>query len=396
MPSYQPILNNRSLTPNASKLPPEQDTLDATKHLEEAFAIFYAESQKLEAQQATLQDKINQLSNELQKSNQRLAILLNAIPAGVILLENEVVLLHNPAVLIFLPELKPGVNFEIPADWLASITPGEYVIAEKGVNQRIQKTVQVIRINEGSRSFIQIQDITANILRHEETQRENRLAAMGRMAAGIAHQFRTPLATALLYASHLCDGEINGDTAKEFADRLRKQLLDLEKLSQDMLRFISNKPNKAILVNATQIIEDAQASIQFLFKAKEVSLSVSATNIHQGNLLVEPKAISNAIVAILENALAVSKANETVSLMATSDRQMLTITISDQGPGIPKEILNSLFEPFATTSANGTGLGLSIAKNTIEAHRGNISAESSKHGAVFKITIPYDQSSLIH
>jgi two-component system sensor histidine kinase FlrB len=384
------------LTPDTSHLPPKQDSLDATKHLEEAFAIFYAESQKLEAQQTALQEKINQLSSELQKSNQRLGILLNAIPAGVILLENEVVLLHNPAVLIFLPELKPGAIFEIPADWLASITPGEYVIAQKDVHQRIQKTVQVIRINEGSRSFIQIQDITANILRHEETQRENRLAAMGRMAAGIAHQFRTPLATALLYASHLCDGEINADTAKEFAERLRKQLLDLEKLSQDMLRFISNKPNKAVLVNAAQIIEDAQSSIQFLFKAKQVNLSVTTNNINQGNLLVEPKAISNAIVAILENALAVSKANQTVSLTANSDQQMLMITISDQGPGIPKEILNSLFEPFATTSANGTGLGLSIAKNTIEAHRGTISAESTNDGAVFKIKLPYAQPSLIH
>jgi len=384
------------LTPDTSNLPPKQDSLDATKHLEEAFAIFYAESQKLEAQQTALQEKINQLSSELQKSNQRLGILLNAIPAGVILLENEVVLLHNPAVLIFLPELKSGAIFEIPADWLASITPGEYVITPKDVHQRIQKTVQVIRINEGSRSFIQIQDITANILRHEETQRENRLAAMGRMAAGIAHQFRTPLATALLYASHLCDGEINTDTAKEFAERLRKQLLDLEKLSQDMLRFISNKPNKTVLVNATQIIEDAQASIQFLFEAKQVSLSVTTTDINQGNLLVEPKAISNAIVAILENALAVSKANETVSLTANSDQQMLMITISDQGPGIPKEILNSLFEPFATTSANGTGLGLSIAKNTIETHRGSISAESTKDGAVFKIKLPYAQPSLIH
>jgi len=384
------------LTPDTSNLPPKQDSLDATKHLEEAFAIFYAESQKLEAQQTALQEKINQLSSELQKSNQRLGILLNAIPAGVILLENEVVLLHNPAVLIFLPELKSGAIFEIPADWLASITPGEYVITPKNVHQRIQKTVQVIRINEGSRSFIQIQDITANILRHEETQRENRLAAMGRMAAGIAHQFRTPLATALLYASHLCDGEINADTAKEFAERLRKQLLDLEKLSQDMLRFISNKPNKTVLVNATQIIEDAQASIQFLFEAKQVSLSVTTTDINQGNLLVEPKAISNAIVAILENALAVSKANETVSLTANSDQQMLMITISDQGPGIPKEILNSLFEPFATTSANGTGLGLSIAKNTIETHRGSISAESTKDGAVFKIKLPYAQPSLIH
>ena len=384
------------MSQNTSKLPSQQDSLDATKHLEEAFAIFYAESQKLEAQQTALQEKINQLSSELQKSNQRLAILLNAIPAGVILLENEVVLLHNPAVLIFLPKLKPGATFEVPSDWQASITPGEYLITQKDAQKRIQKTVQVVRINEGPRSFIQIQDITTNILRHEETQRENRLAAMGRMAAGIAHQFRTPLATALLYASHLCDGQINADTSKEFADRLRKQLLDLEKLSQDMLRFISNKPNKTTLVNAVQIIEDAQASIQFLFEAKQVKLSVTSSNVNNGNLLVEPKAISNAIVAILENALAVSKANQTVRMLATSDQHMLTITISDQGPGIAKEMLKSLFEPFSTTSANGTGLGLSIAKNTIESFRGSISAENSKQGAIFQINLPYAQPSLNH
>jgi two-component system sensor histidine kinase FlrB len=141
-----------------------------------------------------------------------------------------------------------------------------------------------------------------------------------------------------------------------------------------------------------QIIEDAQASIQFLFEAKQVKLSVTASNVNNGNLLVEPKAISNAIVAILENALAVSKVNQTVKMLATSDQQMLTITISDQGPGIAKEMLKSLFEPFSTTSANGTGLGLSIAKNTIESFRGSISAENSKQGAIFQINLPYAQS----
>jgi C4-dicarboxylate-specific signal transduction histidine kinase len=112
--------------------------------------------------------------------------------------------------------------------------------------------------------------------------------------------------------------------------------------------------------------------------------------------LVEPKAISNAIVAILENALAVSKANQTVRMLATSNQQTLTITISDQGPGIAKEMLKSLFEPFSTTSANGTGLGLSIAKNTIESFRGSISAENSKQGAIFQINLPYAQPSLNH
>ena len=362
--------------------------LDA-KHLEEAFAIFYAESQKLEAQQSALQEKINQLSDELQKSNQRLGILVNAIPAGVILLENNIVLLHNPAVLHVLPTLCAGQSFAIPSDWQQSIAPGEYLIGQTdSPDLKAQKTVQVIRIDEGIRSFIQIQDITANISLHQETQRENRLTAMGKMAAGIAHQFRTPLATALLYSSHLCDDDLAPEMSKEFAQRLRKQLLDLEKLSQDMLRFISNRPSKNILSSAQQIIDEAQASIQALFESKEVELNVQCSIPSSTMLLVEPKSIPNALVAVLENALSVSKSKDSVQLQASVDTKKLIISIKDQGPGIASTIIDSLFEPFSTTSANGTGLGLSIAKNTIEAHRGTIAVENSNHGATFKIILP--------
>ena len=359
------------------------------KHLEEAFAIFYAESQKLEAQQSALQEKINQLSEELQKSNQRLGILVNAIPAGVILLENNIVLLHNPAMLHFLPSLCIGQPFDIPNDWQPSIAPGEYVINTLDIeDSKPLKTVQVIRIDDGIRSYIQIQDITANITLHQETQRENRLSAMGKMAAGIAHQFRTPLATALLYSSHLCDDDLAPEMSKEFAQRLRKQLLDLEKLSQDMLRFISNRPSKTILVSARQIIDEAIASIQALFESNHVQLKIEWDAPASTLLLVEPKSIPNAIVAILENALSVSKPADQVLIKAKVESKKLIINIEDQGPGIASTIIDSLFEPFSTTSANGTGLGLSIAKNTIEAHRGNIAVENSAKGAIFKITLP--------
>jgi len=380
------------LTKPASTSNVENDPALAAKHLEEAFAIFYAESQKLEAQQADLQEKINQLSSELQKSNQRLGILLNAIPAGVILLENNIVLLHNPAVLHFLPSLSKGNQFALPSEWQASIAPGEYVIGSPEDRNAPQKMVQVIRIDEGIRSFIQIQDITANIALHQESQRENRLAAMGKMAAGIAHQFRTPLATALLYSSHLCDDEVEPEMAKEFALRLRKQLLDLEKLSLDMLHFIANRPNKTVLTSARQLIEEAQASIQALFETKGVTLSVQCAIADTVMLLVEPKSIPNALVAILENALAVSKAGDTVLLSATTESKKLIIAITDQGPGIASTIIDSVFEPFSTTSANGTGLGLSIAKNTLDVHRGTIGVQSTHEGAVFKITLPITQS----
>jgi signal transduction histidine kinase len=155
-----------------------------------------------------------------------------------------------------------------------------------------------------------------------------------------------------------------------------------------MLSFISNRPSKTILVSARQIIDEATASIQALFESNAVQLQIESDIPVSTMLLVEPKSIPNAIVAILENALSVSKPSDQVLLKVTVESKKLIIHIEDQGPGIASAIIDSLFEPFSTTSANGTGLGLSIAKNTIEAHRGSITVESSAQGAIFKITLP--------
>lgn len=352
--------------------------------LAEAFALFYEESKKLESQQADLQEKINHLTQELYDSNHRLGILLNAIPAGVVLLENNLVSLHNPSVLNFLPQIEIGKPLTLPSDWQASIAPGEYLI-ESPAGRR---TVQLVRIDEGSRSIVQIQDISANIHLHQQSQQENRLAAMGKMAASIAHQFRTPLATALLYSSHLCDGKIAAEESKEFAERLRKQLLGLEKLSQDMLRFITNRPRKSELVPMTSIVQTAEQGIRPLCDKKGVQL-ISQIDLAKDQLVnVEQQAIVNALLAILENALEVSEAGKQITMKASGDAQRVTITIEDQGPGIPKAMIDSLFEPFSTGHSNGTGLGLAIAKNALEAHRGSIQAENHAHGARFTMTLP--------
>jgi len=102
----------------------------------------------------------------------------------------------------------------------------------------------------------------------------------------------------------------------------------------------------------------------------------------------DQKSLTNALIAILENALQIYTEKQTVNLDAKREGKNLLIHIADQGPGIAAEMLTSLFEPFASTHANGTGLGLSIAKNAIESHRGSITANSSKTGASFVITLP--------
>ncbi len=352
--------------------------------LEVAFALFLEESKKLELQQADLQTKIDLLSNELSASNQRITALIKTMPAGVILLENQIIKIFNRAALQFFPHLKAEQLFAIPMNWDPSITPGEYLIHSATSNQ----TVQVIRIEEEFRTIIQIQDITQNILSHQKSQQEGRLTAMGKMAASIAHQIRTPLATALLYSSHLCDLELDDTTKEEFAQRLRKQLLGLEKLSKEMLQFVSNRPKQIELVAVHDIVLDADQAIRPLCEEKGVTL-VTDANKSTMKVSAEKTALINSLIAVLENALKVSSEGQSIQLSLMSDKQRCQILIQDQGPGIPKDILDSLFEPFLSGHSTGTGLGLAIAKNAIEAHRGSITVENTSPGARFTINLPY-------
>jgi len=372
-----------SNTTNLVEITTKSTNIDA---LQSAFTLFYEESKKLEAQQTELQSKIDLLSTELSESNQRITALIKAMPAGVILLENQIVKIFNPSALQFFPFLKSEQLFAIPKYWKQSITPGEYFI-ESVEPSGINRTVQVIKIEEDFRTIIQIQDITQNILNLQKSQQESRLTAMGKMTASIAHQIRTPLATALIYSSHLCDLELDDATRMDFAQRLRKQLLGLEKLSKEMLHFVSNRPQKLELISIHDLIQDTQNIIQALCDEKQVTLITQSCS-PSIKVSVEKTPLMNALIAILENALEVSDEKQRIELTTQIDKQRCHIMIEDQGPGIPEEILDTMFEPFFSTGANGTGLGLSIAKNAIEAHRGTIQAQNTGHGARFTITLP--------
>jgi len=381
--------NTLSVGPKTTEVTDSVETVrkgEASHALEQAFSLFIEESKKLEHQQAHLQSQINLLTNELSDSNQRITALIQAMPAAIILLENQIVKLFNRAAMQFFPFLKTEQLFAIPPHWVASITPGEYSIPSSSANQKIQ-TAQVVRIQEDFRTIIQIQDITQNILNLQKSQQESRLAAMGKMAASIAHQIRTPLATALLYASHLCDLELDEPTKTEFSEKLRKQLLGLEKLSKEMLQFVGNRPKQIELVALNELLTEADQAIRPLCEEKGVQLHAQLPR-HSLKISAEKSALTNAFIAILENALKISQAGQVIEFTLYADHQKCRIIIQDQGPGISQDILGSLFEPFLSGHSTGTGLGLAIAKNAIEAHRGSITAENTTYGARFTISLP--------
>jgi two-component system sensor histidine kinase FlrB len=353
------------------------------EQLEEAFALFIEASKAIEAQQTQLQSEIQRLSIDLAQANQRLTDLLQALPTGVILVENGVIADQNLAAQT-LVGLAIGQAWQTPASWLPTPMPGEYQTSTDST----ARTVKVTQLSLAERQIVQIQDITDSLRLHIESQRQSKLASMGQMAASIAHQLRTPLATATLYAGNLGMPNLSPDKQKEALDRLRKQLASLETLTTQMLQFVRQRPQKTEMVSGQALLDEALAAIGPMCEKRNISLRVQASGL-QALVNVERPTMVAAMVAILENALQVSQDAGEIVLTGQSDGARLQFVVDDAGPGIPNEMMASLFEPFATSRINGTGLGLSIARNAVEAHRGEILASNrAEGGARFSISIP--------
>jgi two-component system sensor histidine kinase FlrB len=354
-------------------------------HLAGAFELFVQASQALELQYAQLQEKVTSLNADLISANERLRVVLDSLPAAVLVIEDEVISHFNAAAKELLPTLSPGMAWEIPDLWQPGSGPDEYLIP---VHNGRSQTWQIQRADAQGRSVIQIQDITANLQTLEASERMDRLAAMGQMSAGIAHQIRTPLATALLYASHLKDAELPSENRLEFATKLQSRLIHLEKLASDMLQFIKGKPLQTQPVAVSELLNECCLSIHGLLEAKKQTIHRSNPWVSTDVWVDRPATVS-ALVAVLENAIEISPAGASIILETVSQNQLVHMVITDQGPGIAADMLACLFEPFATNRNHGTGLGLAIALNAVRAHGGDIMAQNmDQGGARFTITLP--------
>lgn len=370
-------MNRRSS--NASAAPSSQ-----LAELVSAFELFAGASNAIEKQHAELNRHLEQLRYDLVQANARLSALINALPAAVMLVEHGHITHFNDAAARLIPDLRTHTPWALPADWAPGEGPNEYR-TDSGPRAR---TVQLQQNHSEGRSVIQIQDITDNLRTLEQSERVNRLAAMGKMSAGIAHQLRTPLSTALLYAAHLSNPQLGMQERTEFSQRLQQQLLNLEKLAGQMLQFIKPGLQQTRHLSLDDLVSEAIEQVQGLLQRHQVTLQPKLMA-SGAQVEAERPSLVAAFVAMLENAAQASPPGGKVRVCTRLHGQRAHAIIEDEGHGISAEMMNNLFEPFATDRVSGTGLGLSIASYIIRRHRGDIEAQNRPDGgARFTVTLP--------
>lgn len=216
----------------------------------------------------------------------------------------------------------------------------------------------------------------------ELLERRDRLSAMGEMTARLAHQVRTPLASALLYASRL---EATSPRQKVVVEKLTARLIDLGRTLDDILGFVRGAPRGSEKIAVETLLEDVADT----FAPERESGAVSVVPARRKLTLTGDSAsIKGALVNLVCNALEACTTAPHVELGAECRGGRAWLTVTDNGPGIAAEIAPRLFEPFFTTRPQGTGLGLAIVHAVAEAHGGEVLIDSGPNGSTFALCLP--------
>lgn len=396
----------------------ESSKLTTTNDLKKAFAVFNQVSAQLTQSYEALQDQVASLTKELAIANgkllhqfrekealsDRLTLLLNELPAGIIQLDYEnIITSANPVAINLFGDGIVGKSWNVvEQQYLKSTnTKGEYFL----VFSAMEKIVSIAQSSLPSKEekIVLIHDITDTYKNKLEAERNQRLISMGEMAASLAHQIRTPLSAALLYTSNISQPNLNGAAKDKFANKASLQIQRVERLIQDALLFAKGESIGKDKINITLWLNEIIQTLEPLCKEKSVNFDYENIlqnqtkwqNSQNNYLLVgNKKSLFGAIINILENALQATENSQNLPKQITFSAEIinndfLKLSISDNGEGIPLQIQQRIFEPFFTTKSHGTGLGLAIALSVIRAYRGKINLNSKQQeGTSFEIELP--------
>ena len=233
----------------------------------------------------------------------------------------------------------------------------------------------------------------------EQAVRNNKLVALGTIAAGVAHEIRNPLASIRTFAQLLPTNQDDPEFRDEFSKLVLQDVERITKVIQSMLSFARPAAMNVGLHTAEELIDEALTLIQPRLRGKQIEVSKQLP--HRLTLSVDKQQILQVLLNILNNAVDVLPAGGVIRITTgiqppenkskPAEACFAIISIADNGPGIPAAARARLFDPFFTTKPEGTGLGLSISQKIARDHNGFIAVSSSEGmGAAFQIHLPLD------
>jgi two-component system sensor histidine kinase FlrB len=337
-------------------------------------------------------DDVN-LSNVNDESNQQvvhLRSLIDAIPGGVVVLDPHGIIVElNVAATQLLGESVQQQPWRLIVQqvFLPELDQGE-LKTEDGR----QFSISTKPLGYAPGQILLLSDVTQTRQLQRTAQQNRHLMTMGKMMASLAHQIRTPLASAMLYLSQIVDTNLDQKTHLRFSEKALARIKHIEKIINDMLVFAHGGQFNMSQFSTGALLAELQEQLVPMLEQKDASLSI--LNNHQSLKLQGNKdALLGALGNLCMNALDASEIKPFICIkISLSSKGQLLILVDDRGCGMDAQMRHHLFDPFFTTKIDGTGLGLAVVKSVIESHEGSISVASRPGvGTRFRILLPYLQ-----
>ncbi|SBS24972.1 Sporulation kinase E [Marinomonas aquimarina] len=370
--------------------------------LKEAFELFEETSYSLQESYAELQNEVRLLTQKLEHAEQakraeesKNKILLKqfqqlfwSMPVGVMMLNPEGrVVMTNPIVdRLFGESILGGVWSDIvPKSFRPQKDDGHEITMVTGRRVRVETS----SLGDVPGQLIILVDLTETHSLQRQLSHHERLSTMGKMVAALAHQIRTPLSSAMLYAGHLQKESLSEDMRMRFSGKLTDRLNNIERQIRDMLIFSKSDIKLDEKLKLLEFSDKLMERVQEQVELHNAILEENIAELPSGLLQCHADVLIGAILNLVNNAIEASERGASIYLDLRGDAQQLTIVVQDQGRGMNEEQLSKVQEGFVTTKQHGTGLGLMVVKAIIRAHHGTFNIESQPGvGTKATITLP--------
>ncbi|WP_028694543.1 sensor histidine kinase [Pseudomonas cremoricolorata] len=380
------------------RVPVEQQSREG---LEQAFALFSQVSSQLNESYGMLEARVSELKGELavvsaqrmaelaekERLANRLLSLLDVLPGGVIVIDAQGrVSEANPAAVELLGAPLLG---ELWREVIArSFAPRQDDGHEVSLRDGRRLSIATRSLGNEPGQLVLLTDLTETRRLQDQLARNERLSTLGRMVASLAHQIRTPLSAAMLYAAHLADGaqQLPEPTRLRFATQLKERLHELEHQVRDMLVFARGELPLTDRLTPKALFQALQQAAHSHLDGHAVRWQCDA---RLGEVLCNRDTLVGAMLNLIDNAVQASTGGARLKVHLWRREQHLQLCISDAGAGIEPQLLARLGEPFVTTKSNGTGLGLAVVKAVLRAHQGEVRVRSRLgRGTCVTLTLP--------
>ncbi len=254
--------------------------------------------------------------------------------------------------------------------------------------EKARAEAEKAKADELTRAYNKLQELKEQLIQSEK------MASLGQLAAGVAHEINNPLSGILTYGHLLLRKLKQDDPNREDIEIIVNETNRCSEIVHGLLDFARQTKPKMVNANITKLIDETLSIMENQFYIKDIKV-IKNLKEDTPEIMLDVNQIQQVFINILLNSIEAMSEGGTIRVASDCDQKYVYITFQDNGYGIPEEIIGKIFDPFFTTKSGekGTGLGLSVSYGIIERHNGTIEVKSKlNEGTTFIIKLPLEES----